>query len=197
MTLGVTLIRRHDLRSSTMDTCEEPANPKKVKAELGGGSARAFFLIIIHKLLYYYMFITIVAHSLFSSATGPRRMALTVNRVHNNNIYAAFAFALALTRSLRATTGHIANASLSLSLWVTIDQSILFTAAANAVVEHNNRALVWESKISAHDNSSVASYIVYNNNIQHNRQAIWRVFSLGPAYLHLVILQANNALLLL
>lgn len=87
ITLDVTLIRRHDLRSSVMDTCEEPAKPKKVKAELGGGSARAFFRIIIYKLLYYYMFITLVAHSLFSTATGPRRMALTVNRVHNNNIY--------------------------------------------------------------------------------------------------------------
>jgi len=38
-------------------------------------------------ILLLFMFITLVAHSLFSTATGPRRMALTVNRVHNNNIY--------------------------------------------------------------------------------------------------------------
>jgi len=97
--------------------CEEPAKPKKVKAELSGGSARTFFRIIIHKLLYYYMFITIVAHSLFSAATGPRRMALTVNRVHNNNIYTTAAFAFALHPWSSTTTVYIVritNASLSL-----------------------------------------------------------------------------------
>jgi len=123
ITLGVTLIRRHDLRSSAMDTCEEPANPKKVKAELGGGSARTFFRIIIYKLLYYYyycMFITLVAHSLFSTATGPRRMALTVNRVHNNNIYRRrIRIRTGAHKRSLATVSHIVgieNASLSLSL---------------------------------------------------------------------------------
>jgi len=119
ITLGVTLIRRHDLRSSAMDTCEEPAKPKKVKAELGGGSARTFFRIIIYKLLYYYyyMFITLMAHSLFSTATGPRRMALTVNRVHNIYQRRIRIRTGAHTRSL-ATTSHIvgiANVSVSLS----------------------------------------------------------------------------------
>lgn len=142
ITLGVTLIRRHDLRSSAMDTCEEPANPKKVKAELGGGSARTFFRIIIYKLLYYYyyMFITLVAHSLFSTATGPRRMALTVNRVHNNNIYRRRIRIRtgAHTRSL-ATTRHIVGISNASLLSSSGNQSINMQ---HHYIERNNRALV-------------------------------------------------------
>jgi hypothetical protein len=131
------IIRRHDLRSSAIYlyyACEEPAKPKKVKAELGGSSARAFFRIIIHQLLYYYIYITLAAHSLFSAATGPRRMALTVNRVHNNNNNNKLPpHSYSHWRS-SATTGHIveiANVSVSLSLRVVSRSiSIVYTTAA-------------------------------------------------------------------